>query len=335
MNEIAKIDMPAEFYEIASILQIDAQLMGDYSVKAVNGRQLQEALGNTKKHTAWAAQQVASLQLVHKIDFEILSDLRVPHGELSNSSKARTQEMLTYCFPVEVAKTIAMASRSPNGQLVRRYFIHMEKVAQEAYRGNLPALPQNPNAVDLALDQATRRANYLKSAMGDDWGQGYKQKVTHEQYAAAGAHFGVDIVSMLPKPTVMLPGQATTVKLDEGVHFQNKAVGSKELNTEQLKAAVLDGKPIKGVSFYDIMEYLGYIRKLRSPKTKSKRRQGQAGVQATAKMPQEWATSTPFSDTALFPGQERVIVWHYNAIPESVRQDMLNAALVLSGTKVK
>lgn len=81
-------ELPEEFATIASVLQLDAQLLGDYSIKAVNGRQLQEALGNVKKHTVWASQQVSHLSLVQGVDYEILSSLSVPSGELA---KSRTQ----------------------------------------------------------------------------------------------------------------------------------------------------------------------------------------------------------------------------------------------------
>jgi phage anti-repressor protein len=85
MNELAIQNIPEEFREIASVLQLDAQLLGDYSVKAVNGRQLQEALGSTKAHTNWAKYQITRLKLEQGIDYGILSNLSTPSLASTNS----------------------------------------------------------------------------------------------------------------------------------------------------------------------------------------------------------------------------------------------------------
>ena len=323
MNQITTANsMPEEFREIAMILQLDAQLLGDYSVKAVNGRNLQSGLGNVRKHTTWAQQQIAALSLVQGKDYEILSDLSFPpKGSCEIGSKTPpAQTILTYCFTVDAAKTIAMISKSSNGATVRNYFLHMEKVAQSAYRGQLPALSAAPGAVEAALEQATRFSQYLKAAMGDAWGQGYHQKVTHEQFQAAERHFGVSISHMLPAPTVMLPGQAEAVSLTEGVHFQEKAVGSKELSAEEIKADLLGG-----VSLNDALEHLGMIKKMWSKKKKHAR-PGLVGVQLTSTADPRIATSVQLGAKSAFPGQFVVKAWHWNAFSKDLREALRKAA---------
>lgn len=87
-KELIINELPEEFATIASVLQLDAQLLGDYSIKAVNGRQLQEALGSTKDHTNWAKYQITRLKLEQGVDYEILSTLSTPtDGEPLNFVK--------------------------------------------------------------------------------------------------------------------------------------------------------------------------------------------------------------------------------------------------------
>ena len=329
MNELALNNLPEEFLEIAKVLQLDAQLLGDYSVKAVNGRHLQAALGNIKKHTDWAPQQISSLSLVQGKDFEILSDLSFPS---EGSSKSRQQTTLTYCFPIEVAKTIAMVSKSANGSKVRAYFLHMEKVAQEAYRGNLPMLPtahEGSSSYEIALEKATRATMLLKAAMGASWGEGYHQLVTHQQFEKVGKVYGVDLVSDLPKPTVMLPGQKQEIDPTQGAHFMTKAVGSIEMTTTQLTDRVLS-EGIKGISWNDLMEHCGYITKLLGKKKRGTPRRGLCGVQLTSKADPEWASQTPFGPSSEHPGQLHVVLWHYNALPMSLLEELQVAAKKLS-----
>jgi phage anti-repressor protein len=319
---IVSANLPEEFQEIATILQLDAQLLGDYSVKAVNGRQLQQALGSTKDHTTWAKFHIGNEEFKQGVDYEWVSPT-------SGGNSGRPEK--TCIFTMDAAKQVTISAKSSKKKLVVKYFLHMEKVAQGAYRGQVPALSSTPSAVDAALDQATRRAQYLKAAMGDAWGIGYHQKVTHEQFQAAGQHFGVNIENLLPRPTVMLPGQETTVDLSEGVHFQNKAVGSIELTNDEIRSAILNGTLIRGVSFNDIMEHLGYIVRLWAPKKRKHSRAGLAGVQVTHKVPQEWHTSVKFGQKTAFPGQFYVKVWHWNSFPESLRKEMIKAAGELGG----
>ena len=87
MNQITMAsNMPEEFREIAAILQLDAQLLGDYSVKAVGGRRLQEGLGgSSRRHTTWAMEQIEKCGLVEGQDFEIITvRISVPSKSSSN-----------------------------------------------------------------------------------------------------------------------------------------------------------------------------------------------------------------------------------------------------------
>ena len=87
MNQVTMTNsIPEEFREIATILQLDAQLLGDYSVKAVNGRQLQESLGcSSRKHTTWAMEQVEKCGLKEGVDFELITvRISVPSKNSSN-----------------------------------------------------------------------------------------------------------------------------------------------------------------------------------------------------------------------------------------------------------
>lgn len=226
-HNVKGIKLPEEFAEIASVLQLDAQLLGDYSVKAINGRNLQRVLNSTKDHTTWAKTQIQRLSLEHGIDYEILSNLRSPSEGSTNS---RHQVETTYCFPLEVGKTIAMISNAEKGNLVRKYFLHMELVAQEAYRGELPViqLPIHSNEEMRALEEFDYYAKVLTSALSGAWSQGYVQKSISMAAVDVDHRHGTHITRLIPAP-VALPGQKEEIDITKGEHMLRQTIGSKEM----------------------------------------------------------------------------------------------------------
>lgn len=108
-----------------------------------------------------------------------------------------------------------------------------------------------------------------------------------------------------------------------------KAIGAIELTSSQLAERVLH-EGIKGVSWNDLMEYCGYITKLWGKKKKGTPRRGLCGVQLTKKASEEWASQTAFGPTSENPGQMRVTVWHYNALPASLMEELQAAAKKLA-----
>lgn len=218
-------DLPEEFTSIAKVLQLDAQLLGDYSIKAVNGRQLQEVLGSTKDHTNWAKNQITRLKLEQGVDYEILSILGSPSEasrEISLKKHIPQNLVQTYCFTIDAAKTIAMVSQSENGQAVRKYFLHMEKVAQQAYRG------EYSDPIKVAHDRfqyITEKACSVADLLG--YSEGHKRKEALEIAIKIEQDSGIAVAPafLTNDPQAMNPNQ--TLSPFHGTHAAMVAVGSK------------------------------------------------------------------------------------------------------------
>lgn len=315
-QEIAVNTMPEEFREIATILQLDAQLLGDYSVKAVNGRQLQEGLGNVKKHTDWAQQQVSALSLVQGKDYEILSDLSFPS---EGSSKSRVQTVITYCFTVDAAKTIAMISKSSNGATVRNYFLHMEKVAQSAYRGELP----RQISVDAGTEErAAYQMDYLSRAMqsamaAGGWSEGYRQKQVFQIAEEVDRRHGTTLKGMLPPPSVALPGAEEEIDPTKGFHAMYKQIGGEVLSKDKL----LESISASGISWDQLMLHAGYVEEVKASFRKARR----SGLKRSPKCPSEWATQQEMT-SGYCAGQPKIIAWHVDMIPNHVRIELKELA---------
>jgi len=311
---IISASLPDEFHAVASVLQLDAQLLGDYSVKAVNGRQLQESLGNVKKHTSWATQQISTLSLVQGKDYEILSDLPVPSGELGENSKNSPppRPLLTYCFTIDAAKAIAMVSRSANGGQVRRYFLHMEKTAQEAYRGNLPALSSAPSVDQVAMQEFDFTVAYMSRALEIGWGKGYVQKLIGQVALDVDARHKTQVSRLIPAPTA-LPGQKEEVDLGKGEHMLRQVIGSKECNLEQFKDlfCLISTTPLN-----ETLVALGYQKML-----KSVNKRNISGFQALPGK-EHYATQVPLS-SGPFKGQFKVTAWILNSFSEAEKVKIL------------
>jgi len=310
MFELATVaDLPSEFAAVARVLQLGAQLLGDYSTKAVNGRQLQEALESTKDHTNWARYQIKRLNLKEGRDFEILCNLSSPNLA---SSKARPQMVSTFVFTVDAAKHVAMSAGTA-GESVRGYFLHMEKTAQAAYQGRLPAQLTGEPVKD-AIAAASWESEQIRRAMGDAWGQPYHQKVTHDTFKRYGDAYGVDIESRLPALTMSLPTQVEEADPTKGEHLLGKAVGSLQLSTKGI--ADQFGLTVTGL-------WKGLVAsKVVSPLKHKRSRSNSGYVIMPDWSGKELATMLPLGELTNFPGIPVIKVLHWPAFPAELRASL-------------
>ena len=79
-----------------------------------------------RKRTAWAQQQIEDYEFVEGIDYVIF------HGSQMGTGIKQGFQGHSYFCSVQMAKEICMVSRTPKGKMARRYFIHIEEMAQEA-----------------------------------------------------------------------------------------------------------------------------------------------------------------------------------------------------------
>lgn len=242
------LTLPAEFKGIANILQLDAQLLGDYSVKAVNGRQLQEGLEIVKKHTDWAKAQVDRLGLIEGQDYEII--LLPLEGKQKDARGGHNAE--TYIFTIDAAKIIAGQSRGKNGLMVMKYFLHMEKIAQQAFRNELSAI--SPSVKD-DLE--------ILAIAGKAFQPGAAQAIMHNGIRELAPH----LYHMLPE----LP----KAEKSDVVHNPETGLGLAAVKTMQSGEVTVASKVLDNYStkiIYQALENLGYGENLYYvPKSKGSR----------------------------------------------------------------
>lgn len=305
MNELISNELPEEFANIASVLQLDAQLLGDYSIKAVNGRQLQEALGSTKDHTSWAKYQITKLKFEQGVDYEIMSDLRSPN---LGSSKSRQMLETTYCFSMEAAKNIALISQSDNGQKVRKYFLHMEKVAQQAYRGELPAqIISQPQSLEArAMQETAQMSSAMFELVEKLWSRGYAQKMTHEISIDVDKRYGTDTTKFLPLPDS--EGEYETTDRSEGAWYKRDIFGTVMKNTTEM--AEFFG--VNNVTaFNKAMVALGYAIPMKAS------RRNVSGYKSTPEK-EDYAIRQKLN-SGYFAGDEKITSWVLSKFTENER----------------
>ena len=105
----------------SELISIQTQLIGAEKQNAVNARELHTTLEVKKDFHTWLKAQISSLSL------EENSDYRVFPLKGENSSPQGGRPKIDYIFTLDVAKHIAMASRTAKGREVRNYFIEIEK----------------------------------------------------------------------------------------------------------------------------------------------------------------------------------------------------------------
>lgn len=116
--------VPTEFQQVASICTATEIEIGGKAVLGVaDHRDLHAGLGVRDKHSDWIKRRIRDLGLKQGIDFQSFS-------EKSENPQGGAPSVI-YRLTLDAAKTIAMAEKTDQGALVRRYFLWCEKVAQE------------------------------------------------------------------------------------------------------------------------------------------------------------------------------------------------------------
>lgn len=104
------------------IIKVSNNEIGEEKLQTVNSRELWEELGSERRYADWIKMQIESLELEERLDFEVF------HKNVKNPQGGRPES--DYIITLDAAKHIAMASRTPKGKEVRKYFIEMEKYAR-------------------------------------------------------------------------------------------------------------------------------------------------------------------------------------------------------------
>ena len=107
---------------MANLIKITSKKVGNEAQNTVNARDLWDFLESKKDFSEWIKQQIKSLDLEE--DFDYCSFPLKVKREIGGTVQ------IEYILTLDVAKHIAMASRTKKGKEVRQYFIDIEKEYQ-------------------------------------------------------------------------------------------------------------------------------------------------------------------------------------------------------------
>lgn len=120
MGEAMYVRLPQRRDEVKSLVDIRKHSVGNTEINAVLLRDLWEFLGIGKHYTDWAATQLRLFK--EGLDYEILNNSNIL-PPFVNKGRPRIDHIVT----LDVAKNIAMMSRTQKGAEVRDYFVECEK----------------------------------------------------------------------------------------------------------------------------------------------------------------------------------------------------------------
>ncbi len=132
------------------LIKINKNAIGAKEVNSINARDLWQNLEIKQEFANWIKTQINSLGLKFDIDF------------LTIDIKVKRQILKEYIVTLDIAKHIALASRTIKGREIRNYFIEVEK------QGNTPKIETYEEVVQKALNMSTERVKALENKIKDD-----------------------------------------------------------------------------------------------------------------------------------------------------------------------
>lgn len=141
-----------------NLIEISKKSINGADVNSVNARELWENLGIGKDFSNWVKTQIGSLGLVENIDYILFAQ----KGENPNQQNGRPK--IEYIVTVDIAKHIALASRTPKGREIRNYFIEVEKQAI----ANKPKVPLTYKEALIDLLEKTEEIEELNAQIKAD-----------------------------------------------------------------------------------------------------------------------------------------------------------------------
>ncbi len=132
------------------IIKIESSVIDGSAVETVNARDIHKNLKIKKDFSDWMKHQIESLDLEENFDYFSLPQ------KVEREVGATTR--IEYILTVDAAKHIAMASRTEQGKKVRKYFIAMEKYAQQKM------FEESKKAVENILDKKTEHFFKIEKA---------------------------------------------------------------------------------------------------------------------------------------------------------------------------
>ena len=116
-------------YDLAKLLPVSLQPIGDQEVNAVSARALYGQLGlNLSQWSRWYAKNILKNRFAEA--GRDWSELDIMSSSNPANPKSRPRETKDFFLAVPFAKKLAMAAQTPEGEMVRDYFLACEEKAQ-------------------------------------------------------------------------------------------------------------------------------------------------------------------------------------------------------------
>lgn len=138
------------------LIKITERLIGAKTIQAVSARNLHLKLELKTEFTAWVKQFLDDF--TENVDF---IEVELPLNFGHNSNLLQGAPKTEYAFSVDMAKQVAMLTRTPKGKEVRLYFIECEKklsdmsrldpILQALIKSNLEQIAQREQIAQLEL----------------------------------------------------------------------------------------------------------------------------------------------------------------------------------------
>jgi phage anti-repressor protein len=141
------------------LIKITQEVIGNEEVNAVNARDLHRVLESKRQYTDWIKYQIKSLNLKENIDFIMFSQ----KCEIG----AAVRDITEYILTIDIAKHIALASRTDKGREIRDYFIEVEKKYRESIPTVSSPILQALIEQDLELQRQKKEIGAVKKKI--DW----------------------------------------------------------------------------------------------------------------------------------------------------------------------
>ena len=188
---------------IEEVLQIKEQMLGDYSVQAVDGQSLHDALEIKARFRDWMPAKLVEAGAI--VDRDYLKEMR---------ENNRGPNSLVYTLTLSLAKDIAMLSRGAAAQAVRDYFKACEKTIQT----NTQQLIANTTQQSAIEDFTIINNLFTQQLVNNGYSQGEIRKNTLLTGIEYEKKTGIPVLAPMLKLENSQGNNSTELSAYEGTH---------------------------------------------------------------------------------------------------------------------
>jgi phage anti-repressor protein len=136
------------------LMQTKTQTIGTQAVQTVCARQLHQWLGIKKDFSDWFKAKINALELIEGVDYFFAP----PERGAKNTDGRGGHNALHYDITADIGKHISMTTHTPQGRVVRNFFIELEKNFTQELQKQLAVKEAIIATYEKTLSQITSRA---------------------------------------------------------------------------------------------------------------------------------------------------------------------------------